>query len=327
VASGRALVTGAGGFIASHLVERLVRDGVAVRALVRYTSHATTGNLVHLPAEVRREVEVVRANVEDPGATLAAVRGCDTVYHLAALIGIPYSYAAPQQYVATNVGGTLNVLEAARAAGPRRTVVVSTSEVYGSARYTPIDEAHPLQAQSPYAATKIGAEKLAQSYGLAFGLPVVVVRPFNTYGPRQSARAVIPAIVSQMLAGDTIRLGALTPVRDFTFVADTVGGLMAAAAADTAPGDVFNLGTGRGVSIGQVAERCLALSGLARRIVADPQRLRPEPSEVVELIADASRAAAVLGWRPKHTLEDGLRATIAWIREHPDRYRPSEYAV
>jgi UDP-glucose 4-epimerase len=327
VSKGRALVTGAGGFIGSHLVERLVQDGYEVRALLRYTSGAARGNLVHARPDVVAAVEVVLGNVEDAAATAAAVRGCAAVFHLAALVGIPYSYAAPQQYVATNVVGTLNVLDAARAHGVGRTVCVSTSEAYGTARYTPIDEEHPLQAQSPYAATKIGAEKLAQSYALSFGTPVVVVRPFNTYGPRQSARAVIPTIISQMLAGDEIRLGALTPVRDFNFVADTVAGLVAAAEADLAPGEVLNLGTGQGVTIGDTAARCLALAGLERRVTADADRVRPAASEVLALVADATRARDRLGWAPKHSLDDGLRATIDWIRRHPDAYRPREYAV
>ena len=323
---GRALVTGAGGFIGSHLVERLVRDGWEVRALVRYTSRAGLGDLEHVAGDVRGAVEIVHGNVEDPGAMRTVVAGCRTVFHLAALIGIPYSYTAPEQYVATNVVGTLNVLEASRT-GVDRVIVVSTSEVYGTARYTPIDENHPLQAQSPYAATKIGAEKLAQSYGLSFAMPVTVVRPFNTYGPRQSARAVIPTIISQMLARDEIRLGSLTPVRDFNFVGDTVAGMIAAAETETAPGDVFNIGSGLGVTIRDVVTRCLALAGLERRVSADAARVRPDASEVFELVCDASRARTTLAWRPKYSLDDGLRQTIDWIRAHPARYRPDEYAV
>jgi len=326
VTRGRALVTGAGGFIGSHLVERLVRDGWEVRALVRYTSRAGLGDLDHLTTDVRSAIEIVHGNVEDPGAMRTVVAGCRTVFHLAALIGIPYSYTAPEQYVATNVLGTLNVLEASRT-GVDRVVSVSTSEVYGTARYTPIDENHPLQAQSPYAATKIGAEKLAQSYGLAFAMPVTIVRPFNTYGPRQSARAVIPTIISQMLARDEIRLGSLTPVRDFNFVGDTVAGMIAAADAETTPGDVFNIGSGLGVTIRDVVTRCLTLAGLERRVTADAARVRPDASEVFELVCDAARARNALAWRPKYTLDDGLRQTIDWIRAHPERYRPDEYAV
>lgn len=324
---GRALVTGAGGFIGSHLAERLVRDGYAVRALLRYSSRGDPGNLAHAGADVRGEIETVYGNVEDPSLTRAAVRDCQIVLHLAALVGIPYSYTAPEQYVATNVTGTLNILEAARAASVRRVVCVSTSEVYGTARYVPIDEMHPLQAQSPYAASKIGAEKLAQSYGLSFGLPVTVVRPFNTYGPRQSARAVIPTVIVQMLTRDEIRLGSLSPVRDFSYVEDTVAGLVAAAEADVPPGEVFNLGSGQGVTIGETVARCLHLAHLDRPVAFAAERARPEPSEVRELVCDATRARATFGWQPKWTLDEGLRATIEWIRGHLDRYRPSEYAV
>ena len=324
---GRALVTGAGGFIGSHLVERLVREGWDVRALLRYGSRADIGNLREVPPDVLKDVERVHLDVEDPGAVLTAVRGCSTVFHLAALIGIPYSYVAPQQYVATNVVGTLNVLEAARACAQTKVVCVSTSEVYGTARYTPIDEQHPLQAQSPYAATKIGAEKLAQSYGLSFELPVVVVRPFNTYGPRQSARAVIPTIIAQALWAREIRLGAVSPVRDFNFVEDTAAGMQAAAEAATRPGDVLNIGSGRAVTIGEVAERIQKLCGTSLPIVTDERRVRPSASEVRELRCDAARAHAELGWQPRVSLEEGLAATIAWMRGHAGEFRPAEYAV
>jgi UDP-glucose 4-epimerase len=327
MAEGRALVTGAGGFIGSHLVERLVRDGWQVRALLRYGSRADIGNLRDVPAEVLAEVERVHLDVEDPGAVLGAVRGCTTVFHLAALIGIPYSYAAPQQYVATNVVGTLNVLEAARASAGTKVVCVSTSEVYGTARYTPIDEGHPLQAQSPYAATKIGAEKLAQSYGLSFALPVVVVRPFNTYGPRQSARAVIPTIIAQALWAREIRLGAVSPLRDFNFVEDTAAGMVAAAAGATRPGDVLNIGSGLSVTIGEVAERIQKLCGTSLPIVTDERRVRPAASEVLELRCDSGRARAELGWQPRVSLDEGLAATVAWMRRHADEFRPGEYAV
>lgn len=326
MAKGRALVTGAGGFIGSHLVERLVRDGYRVRVLLRYTSRADLGDLRCADREVRDAIEVMYGNVEDPGVTRTAVAGCDTVFHLAALVGIPYSYEAPQQYVQTNLVGTLNVLEAARFSGTRRLICVSTSEVYGTARYTPIDERHPLQAQSPYAASKIGAEKLAQSYALSFALPVTILRPFNTYGPRQSARAVIPTIITQMLSGDEIRLGALEPVRDFNFVMDTVAGMIAAAEANTQPGDVFNLGSGLGVSIGDVVARCQTLAGVDRRVTVESARVRPGTSEVMQLVCDATRAHTELGWRPKMTLDDGLRLTIEWIRAYSERYRPGEYA-
>jgi UDP-glucose 4-epimerase len=325
---GLALVTGAAGFIGSHLVERLVADGWDVRALARYTSRPDAGYLDALPAATRGAVEIVRGNVEDPTATAAAVKGAGVVFHLAALIGIPYSYAAPQQYVATNVVGTLNVLEAARAAGgDTRVVCVSTSEVYGTARYTPIDEEHPLQAQSPYSATKIGAEKLAQSYALSFALPVTVVRPFNTYGPRQSARAVIPTIVSQCLRGREIRLGSLDPVRDFNFVGDTVRGLIAAGTAATTPGDVFNVGSGHAVTVGEVVRLVQELCGTSLPVVTDDARVRPARSEVMELRCDNRRAKERLGWEPHATLAEGLRETIDWVRGHADLFRPGEYAV
>ena len=327
MAKGRALVTGAGGFIGSHLVERLVREGWQVRALLRYGSRADIGNLRDVSSDVLHDVERVHLDVQDPGAVLASVRGCSTVFHLAALIGIPYSYLAPQQYVATHVVGTLNVLEAARASEGTKVVCVSTSEVYGSAHYTPIDEQHPLQAPSPYAATKIGAEKLAPSYGLSFQLPVVVVRPFNTYGPRQSARAVIPTIIAQALWAKEIRLGAVSPRRDFNFVEDTAGGMLAAGVAATAPGDVFNIGSGEAVTIGETAERIQKLCGTSLPIVTDERRVRPAGSEVRELRCDSSRARAEWGWRPRVSLDEGLAATIEWMRRHADDFRPAEYAV
>lgn len=327
MAKGRALVTGAGGFIGSHLVERLVRDGWQVRALLRYGSRADIGNLADVPGDVLKDVERVHLDVEDPGAVLTAVRGCSHVFHLAALIGIPYSYVAPQQYVATNVMGTLNVLEAARTSEGPKVVCVSTSEVYGSARYTPIDEQHPLQAQSPYAASKIGAEKLAQSYGLSFELPVVVVRPFNTYGPRQSARAVIPTMIAQALWAKEIRLGAVSPLRDFNFVEDTAAGMVAAAEAATRPGDVFNLGSGVAVTIGETAARIQKLCGTSLPIVIDERRVRPAGSEVRELRCDASRARAEWGWRTRVSLDEGLAATTEWMRRHAQDFRPAEYAV
>src|SRR5687767_2003878 len=302
---GRALVTGAGGFIGSHLVERLVHDGWEVRALVRYTSRGTAGWLDTAPPQVRSAVEIVHGNIEDPSGMGGVIRGAAVVFHLAALIGIPYSYVAPEQYVATNVTGTLNVLEAARAGGTERVVCVSTSEVYGTARYTPIDEDHPLQAQSPYSATKIGAEKLAQSYALSFEMPVCVVRPFNTFGPRQSMRAVIPTIVVQSLTQQEIRLGALDPIRDFTFVTDTVAGMLAAATARVDAGSVFNIGGGEAVTIGRLVELVQELCGTSLPVVSDAVRMRPKDSEVRELRCDASRARRLLGWAPHHTLKSG----------------------
>lgn len=321
------LVTGAGGFIGSHLVEKLVASGMAVRVFVRYTAGRSIGNLRYADEEMLKHVEWIWGNLEDPYGVAQAVIGCDVVFHLGALVGIPYSYQAPQQYVMTNVLGTLNVLEACRTSGVARLVYVSSSEVYGSAVYTPIDEHHPLQGQSPYAASKIAAEKLAQSYAMSFDLPVSIVRPFNTFGPRQSARAVIPTIIAQVLRGPEVRLGSLWPVRDFTFVADTVDGLLAVARAHMRHGEVFNIGSGFGVSIEEVLRRVMEGSGVEVQIADEKERVRPERSEVKELVCDCTKARAVLGWQPVHTLDDGLRRTIDWVRAHPDAFRPSEYAV
>lgn len=344
----RALVTGAGGFIGSHLVELLLAEGHEVRALVRYNSRSSRGWLEQViesdPKRAADLLEVVFGDVTDPFLAARAVDGCEIVHHLAALIGIPYSYAAPASYVAVNVTGTLNLLEAARGAGVRRFLHTSTSEVYGSARRVPIDESHPLQAQSPYAATKIAADKLAESFAASFELPVVVVRPFNTYGPRQSARAVIPTIASQALAGRTVRLGSLDPVRDLTYVTDTARGFLAAARADDdalahlaeaagGPDRAINLGTGSSVSIGQLAETILEI--VAERqgaspedwsVQTDPHRVRPQASEVMRLESDNRRAAELLDWRPEVTLRQGLEATVDWIERHQDEFRPGEYA-
>ncbi|MBN1771193.1 MAG: SDR family NAD(P)-dependent oxidoreductase [Deltaproteobacteria bacterium] len=319
------VVTGAGGFIGSHLCESLVRDGARVRALVHYNGRNDWGMLELVAPEIRRELEVVAGDIRDPFGVRAAVAGCGVVYHLAALIAIPYSYRAPQTFFETNVLGTLNVLQAALDAGVRRVVHTSTSEVYGTAREVPIPETHPLQAQSPYSASKIGADKVAESFHLAFGLPVVTVRPFNTFGPRQSARAVIPTIASQALAGLPVRLGALAPTRDLLYVADTVRGLRAAAAAEGAVGQVINLGTGREISIGDLARLILRLTGAKTGVEHDDARLRPERSEVQRLCAKVERAAELLGWRPEFTLEQGLEQVIAFLRAHPERYKPEIY--
>jgi len=319
------LVTGAGGFIGSHLAARLVELGGRVRALVRYNSRNDWGLLEQLPREVLREIEVMPGDITDPFSARRAVQGCSLVFHLAALIAIPYSYVAPAQYVAVNCSGTLNLLEAARAEEVARFVHTSTSETYGTAQYTPIDEAHPLQGQSPYAASKIGADKLAESYHLSFDLPVVTVRPFNTYGPRQSARAVIPTIISQALTADTIRLGNLQPRRDLTYVEDTVEGFIKAATATTAVGRVINLGTGSTVSIGELAELILEILGERKTIIAEAARTRPEASEVWHLESNNRQAKELLGWEPQVPLREGLTKTIAYIRAHLDRYKPEIY--
>ncbi|MBN1283942.1 MAG: GDP-mannose 4,6-dehydratase [Anaerolineae bacterium] len=321
----RALVTGAGGFIGSHLTERLVELGAEVRALVRYNAPGTWGWLDHSPA--RGDIEVIAGDVSDADSVRHAMQGREYVFHLAALIGIPYSYRAPASYVRTNVEGTLNILQAARVTGPVRVVHTSTSEVYGTAQYVPIDEAHPLQAQSPYAATKIAADKLAESFYLSFGVPAAIVRPFNTFGPRQSARAVIPAIITQCLAGDIVRLGNLAPTRDMNYVANTVAGFVKAAESEAALGRAINLGSGREISIGDLAKLIAALVGKDITIESEAQRLRPEKSEVNRLLADNTQARDLLGWEPAVSLEDGLARTIAWLREHMDRYRPGVYAV
>jgi len=318
------LVTGAGGFIGSRLCERLIEKGAQVRALVRYTSSGAAGWLDESP--LRESIDVRRGDLADLDTVRAAMDGARIVLHLGALIAIPWSYDAPESYVRTNVMGTLNVLRAAREAGVARLVHVSTSEVYGTARFTPMTEEHPLQGQSPYSASKIAADKLAESFHLSFGTPVVTLRPFNTYGPRQSPRAVIPAIAVQALAGDTVRLGATAPTRDFVFVDDTVEAFVRAAAVPGIEGQTIHFGGGREVSIGEVAGMIAAIVGREIRLETDPKRLRPAGSEVDRLVADASRARAMLGWAPATRLEAGLEQTVAFIRDNLHRYRPGEYA-
>ncbi|BDG07081.1 GDP-mannose 4,6-dehydratase [Anaeromyxobacter paludicola] len=325
VQGAKVLVTGAGGFIGSHLVELLVRRGAKVRAMVHYDARADQSNLELVSPEVRGAFEVVSGNVEDPYFVASAVKGQEAVFHLAALIAIPYSYLAPASFVATNVQGTLNVLEACRTQGVSRLVHTSTSETYGTALYTPIDEQHPLQGQSPYSASKIGADKLAESYHLSFGLPVATVRPFNTYGPRQSARAVIPTIIAQALASPAIRLGSLTPVRDLNYVLDTVAGFVAVAESDAAVGQVVNVGSGSAVTIGELAALILRIMGIEKEIVVDQARVRPEKSEVMALLADRRKAEALTGWTPRYTLEQGLRETVEFVRAHLDRFKPDVY--
>lgn len=325
--SKRVLVTGAGGFIGSHLVERLVARGDRVRAFVHYNGANRRGHLDDMPADLLRDVEVVAGDITDPWRVEAAVRGCEVVYHLAALIAIPYSYDAPEAYMTTNVMGTLNVAQACLRTGVTRLVHTSTSEVYGSAQYVPIDEAHPLVGQSPYSASKIGADKVIESFALSFDLPASIVRPFNTYGPRQSARAVIPTIIAQALAGPVVRLGNTAPVRDLTFVTDTAEGFIAAALAATAPGVVVNLGTGTGLSIGELVEEIGRRLGRTLRVEADPQRVRPHNSEVTRLISDNRKAASLLGWRPTVSIGEGLDATIRFVQEHVSHFDTRGYTV
>lgn len=323
--SNTVLVTGAGGFIGSHLCEALVHDGAHVRAFVHYNGRNDWGSLELVDAKVRDELEVVAGDVRDPFAVHDAAHGCAAIYHLAALIAIPYSYRSPQTFFETNVLGTLNVMQAARDLGIGRVVHTSTSEVYGTAREVPIPESHPLQAQSPYSASKIGADKVAESFHLSFGLPVVTVRPFNTFGPRQSARAIIPTIASQALAGLPVRLGSLTPTRDLLFVGDTVRGFMAAGRAAQAPGQVINLGTGREIAMGDLARKIIAACDAKVEITHDAKRVRPAGSEVERLCAAVGKARDLLGWQPQVALEDGIMQVVDYVRRNLGRYKPEIY--
>ena len=316
----RALVTGADGFIGSHLVEHLVRSGAKVRAFVYYNAFGHWGWLDWIPSEVRSEIEVCAGDIRDGRSVREAAAGVDTIYHLAALIGIPYSYSAPDSYVDTNIKGTVNVLEAARNLGSARVLVTSTSEVYGTAKYVPIDESHPYQGQSPYSATKIGADRLAESYFRSYGLPVTIVRPFNTYGPRQSARAVIPTIITQLLDGTTeIRLGSLTPTRDLVFVRDTVRGFAELAASSAAIGEEVNLATGMEISIGELANAIIGQINPEAKILTDQSRIRPEKSEVERLVGCTRKLERLTGWKPGMPLQDGLAETIDWFRVPANR--------
>jgi dTDP-glucose 4,6-dehydratase len=319
------IVTGAGGFIGSHLVESLVTAGASVTAVVRYNSGSGIGNLAFLDETVRRALRVVSGNIEDSDFTYRAIEGHEIVLHLAALIAIPYSYEAPRSYIRTNVEGTLNVLEAARRHSAARVVHTSTSEVYGTALKVPIDETHPLQGQSPYSASKIAADKLAESYYCSFNTPVVTLRPFNTFGPRQSARAFIPTIISQALDCDEIRLGSLTPERDMTFVSDTAAGFMAAALTPDIEGMTINLGTGDAHSVGWFAERLLGLMSINKPIVQDEQRIRPDLSEVQKLVSDNALARYKMNWSPKVALDDGLRQAIEFVSANRSLFRCNGY--
>mgnify|MGYP000930387828 CR=1 FL=1 len=321
------LVTGAGGFIGSHLVESLARGGAHVRAFVRYNSRGDSGLLSLAPRELHPNIEIIAGDLRDLPALLAAAQGVDTIFHLGALIAIPYSYVHPVEVVQSNVLGTLNVMLAGRENGVRRIVHTSTSEVYGTALRVPIDESHPLQGQSPYSASKIGADKLVESFYCAFDLPAVTVRPFNTYGPRQSARAVIPTIITQALTQDVIRLGNLDARRDFTYVADTVAGFLAAAQTPGVEGETFNLGVGSEIRIGDLAAEILSLLRVQKEIEVAPVRLRPGKSEVQRLLSDNSRARDRLGWSPRVSLRQGLGETIEWISAHLSLYRPEQYQL
>jgi NAD dependent epimerase/dehydratase len=322
------VVTGAGGFIGSHLAETLAREGARVRAFVRYSSDGRRGYLEELPDELGETIEVVAGDLKDPQAVRHLVEGAEVVFHLGALIAIPYSYVHPTDFAQTNVMGTTHLLNACKDAGVQRLVVTSTSEVYGTARYAPIDTEHPLTPQSPYSASKIASDMVALSYHHAFGLPVAVLRPFNTYGPRQSLRAVIPTIISQALTRDRIELGSLTPTRDLTFVSDTVDGFLRIANADEAVGTVIAIGQGNEISIGDLARLILEVLGKDDLpIVEDRERLRPDSSEVYRLVADNGPARQILGWAPRIGLADGIRATADWLSQRVDSRRAGRHHI
>lgn len=323
----KVLITGAGGFIGSHLTETLVKNGAKVRVFIRYNSRDGRGNLEDLEKELLNEVEIIAGDLKDADVIDRAVKGCDTVFHLGALVGIPYSYQNPREVVETNILGTFNILIASRDHGVDRVVSTSTSEVYGSARYVPIDEKHPLQGQSPYSASKIGADKIAESFYAAYSLPVITVRPFNSYGPRQSARAIIPTLITQALASSEIKLGNTEARRDFTFVSDTVAGFLVAASCPEAIGKVINIGSGRDISIGELAELIIQITGSPAKLVIDQERIRPEKSEVNRLLADNRKAKEILGWEPKVSLEEGILKTTEWISKNLDRFHVGKYQI
>lgn len=326
----KVLVTGADGFIGSHLVEALLERGCDVRAFVFYNSFNSWGWLDTLPPEKLKALDVFAGDIRDPNGVAKAMEGCDVVFHLAALIAIPFSYHSPDSYVDTNIKGTLNILQAANKLGTERVLVTSTSEVYGTAQYAPIDEKHPFQGQSPYSATKIGADRLAESFFRSFDTPVVIVRPFNTYGPRQSARAVIPTVITQLLSGQTeLRLGSLTPTRDFNYVKDTAQGFIALAESDATIGQEINIATGVEHTIGDVANVLIAELNPDAKIVTDEQRLRPDASEVFRLMGDNTKITTLTSWRPSHDLQAGLRDTIDWFKQSDNlaRYKAWLYNV
>jgi NAD dependent epimerase/dehydratase len=324
----KVLVTGAGGFIGSHLTEELIRQGEEVRALVRYNSRDDRGLLEELPKDIQGQVEVIPGDLKDPDGVKKAVKGCPKIFHLGALIAIPYSYIHPFDFIQTNVLGTAHLLNACLETGTvERFIHTSTSEVYGTAQYIPIDEKHPLQAQSPYAASKIAADKLVESYNLSYGLPITTIRPFNTFGPQQSLRAIIPTIISQAIHGKKIRLGNVEPRRDFLFVKDTVRGFIELAKCSKAVGKVVNIGTGRDISIKELVKKILGQMGKGGEIKVEGRRIRPEKSEVMQLIADIRLAKKLFKWAPRYTLEEGLRETIEWYQKNLSRFRVGSYPL
>ena len=324
----KVLVTGSDGFIGSHLVEELVKKGYEVKAFVYYNSFNNWGWLDTLPKDIMDHVEVFAGDVRDPNGVREAMKGCDAVFHLAALIAIPFSYHSPDAYVDTNIKGTLNILQAARDLGTARVLVTSTSEVYGTAQYVPIDEKHPYQGQSPYSATKIGADRLAESFYRSFDLPVTIVRPFNTFGPRQSARAVIPTIITQLLAGkEEIKLGSLTPTRDFNYVKDTAAGFIAMYESDKTIGQEINIATQKEISIEQLAEELIRQINPKARIICDEDRLRPEKSEVNRLLGSNQKILELTDWKPRYTFEQGLAETIQFLRGNLDKYKVDIYNI
>jgi NAD dependent epimerase/dehydratase len=324
--SKKILVTGSDGFIGSHLTEELVKEGYDVKAFVLYNSFSNWGWIDTLPAAIMKNVEIFPGDVRDPNAVRSAMKDVDAVMHLAALIAIPYSYYAPDAYVDTNVKGTLNILQAARDLGNKRVLVTSTSEVYGTAKYVPMDENHPFQGQSPYSATKIGADRLAESFYRSFDLPVTIVRPFNTFGPRQSARAVIPTIITQLLSGKTeIKLGSLEPTRDFNYVKDTAHGFIEIYKSDKTVGEEINIATQHEISIGQLADEMIRQINPDAKIICDTQRKRPEKSEVERLLGANEKIKRLTGWTQKYTFEQGIAETIEFLRNNLDKYKIDEY--
>lgn len=322
----KVLVTGSDGFIGSHLTEELVKKGYQIKAFVYYNSFNNWGWLDTLPKHIMENVEVFQGDIRDPNGVEDAIKGVEAVFHLAALIAIPFSYHSPDTYVDTNIKGTLNVLQAARKLETKRVLVTSTSEVYGTAQYIPIDEKHPFQGQSPYSATKIGADRLAESFYRSFQLPVTIVRPFNTYGPRQSARAVIPTIITQLLTGKTeIKLGALTPTRDFNYVKDTVNGFVSIYECDKTIGEEINIATQNEISIGELAKELIRQINPNAKIICDEKRLRPEKSEVNRLLGCNEKIMRLTDWKPQYSLEEGLRNTIDFLRQNSDKYKTDIY--